>query len=367
MLGALLPVLSAHWALNDARAGYLFTAQFSGSMLGVLGSSFLMSRRGYRISLLLGLGLMALGSGTLLAGSWRLGIVSTLGFGIGFGFAIPTTNLLVSELNPENRAAALSLINLSWGVGAASCPFIVAALLHIHRPSYLLYGLAILLTAVAVGMSTIAFPVLSPKRDNGCQAAMSPWRSRSVPILGALFFLYVGSEASVSGWTATYAQRMAPGTGTLWVLMPSFFWAGLLLGRVLAPAVLRNVQELKLAQSGLVLSAVGIVALLGARNLSVIAIGVSLAGLGLSSVFPIAVASLSRKFGAAASPIAGTMFALAGAGGATVPWLVGYVSTRLDSLKYGLLIPLFGCVVMLILDVLLPKVNREHLDFGDRR
>ena len=117
MLGPMLPVLSARWALNDVLAGYLFTAQFSGSMLGVLASSFLVPRRGHRISLVLGLGFMALGSATLVAASWTLGTLSTLCFGIGLELAIPTTNLLVSELNPDKRAAALNLINLSWGAG----------------------------------------------------------------------------------------------------------------------------------------------------------------------------------------------------------------------------------------------------------
>lgn len=355
MLGPMLPVLSARWALNDAHAGYLFTAQFSGSMLGVMGSSFLMSRRGHRISVLFGLGLMALGSATLLATSWMLGMLSTLCFGIGLGLAIPTTNLLVSELNPEKRSAALSLINFSWGVGAVSCPFFVAALHRMDRISHLMYGVAALLTLVAVGMTRVSFPVFCPAPDNISRVETGLWRSRWVPIIGALFFLYVGSEAGVGGWTATYAQRMAAGAGTVWVLMPSLFWAALVLGRATAPVLLRDVRELKLAEFGLVLSMVGVVALLGARNLSAIAIGVSLAGLGFSSVFPIAIATLSHKFGSMASRVAGVMFALAGAGGATLPWLVGYTSTRLGSLKYGLLVPLFGCIVMLILNVLLSK------------
>lgn len=355
ILGPMLPVLSARWGLSDARAGYLFTAQFSGSMLGVVGSSFLMSRGGHRISLVLGLGLMALGSATLLATSWTVGILATICFGVGLGLAIPTTNLLVSELNPEKRASALSLINFSWGVGAATCPFFVGALLPMHRTSHLLYGVAALLTLVAVGLARVSFPFVSPAPENVAGVQTELWRSRWVPILGALFFLYVGSEAGVGGWIATYAQRMAAGTGTMWILMPSFFWAALLLGRATAPLLLRDVAELKMSQFGLVLSTVGVVALLAARNVSVVAIGVSLAGLGFSSVFPIAIATLSRKFGRSASRIAGVMFALAGAGGATLPWLIGYTSTRSGNLQYGLLVPLFGCIVMLILNVLLSR------------
>jgi fucose permease len=49
------------------------------------------------------------------------------------------------------------------------------------------------------------------------------------------------------------------------------------------------------------------------------------------------------------------MFVLAGAGGATIPWLIGYTSTRSGHLQYGLAVPLFGCAAMLILNLLLAK------------
>lgn len=356
MLGPMLPVLSARWALSDERAGYLFMAQFSGSMLGVWGSSLLMTRRGHRASLMLGLALMATGSVTLLVAGWVWGMVATLVFGMGLGLAIPTTNLLVSELNPEKRAASLSLVNFSWTVGAAACPFFVSALLPMRRTSYLLYGVATMLVLVAVGLTRVSFPDIGPTSETVVSAVPKDlWRSRWVPILGALFLLYVGTEAGVGGWTATYARRIETGNGVVWVLMPSFFWAALLLGRLTAPVLLRVVGELTLAEYGLAVSTIGVGALLAARNLSAVALGVSLTGLGLSSVFPIAIATLSRKFGADASRVAGVMFALAGAGGATLPWLIGYISTVAGNLKYGLLVPLFCCVVMLILNVLLAE------------
>jgi FHS family glucose/mannose:H+ symporter-like MFS transporter len=354
MLGPLLPVLAARWALNDARAGYLFTAQFSGSVLGAMGSSLLMARSAHRGSLTLGMALMALGSVSLLSASWICGIFATLTFGTGLGFTIPTTNLLISELHPERRAAAVSLVNFSWTVGAAACPFFVSALLRARRSSDLLYGVGVLLILVALSLARISLPDISSASESIVRPVpASFWRSRWAPILGALFFLYVGTEAGVGGWTATYAQRIALARGTMWVLMPSFFWAALLIGRATAPLLLNVVHELTLAEYGLAISVTGISALLAARNLFVVAIGVSLAGLGLSSVFPIAIATLSRKFGANASRIAGGMFALAGAGGATLPWLIGYVSTRSGNLKYGLAVPLFSCVMMLILNTLL--------------
>ena len=41
------------------------------------------------------------------------------------------------------------------------------------------------------------------------------------------------------------------------------------------------------------------------------------------------------------------MFALGGLGGATLPWLVGFLSTHFGSLKAGLVVPLLGCLTMI--------------------
>lgn len=354
MLGPMLPALSARWTLSDAQAGYLFSTQFAGSMLGVMGSSVLTTRRGHRPCLVLGLALMALGSIALVAGDWTLGLVATLSFGVGLGLAIPTTNLLISELNPEKRTAALSLINFSWGAGAAVCPFLVAAMLRMHRHSHLLDAIAGLLILVAISLTRVSFPNVCAPR-HAATMRMQLLRNRWIPILGALFFLYVGTEAGVGGWIATYAQRLSPASGTIWIFMPSFFWAALLVGRAITPLLLRSMQEAALARLGLAGSTIGLALLLSATTLSLIALAVSLAGFGFSSIFPIAIASLSRKFGANASHIAGSMFALAGAGGAILPWLVGYISTATGNLKFGLLVPLLGSILMLILNMILAQ------------
>jgi fucose permease len=356
MLGPLLPLLSARWALTDAQAGFFFTAQFLGSICGVLASSLLIPRRGHRLCLMLGFGMMALGSATLVAASWRLGLPAAFALGIGLGLAIPATNLVISVMHPEKRAAALNLINLSWGVGAVACPLLLSALLRRHPISFLLEGLAALLLLSIAGCAAVSFPVISAP-EQIASPTKAIWRGRWIFILGAIFFLYVGSEGAVSGWIATYAKRTSGdgGAGATWLLMPSFFWGSLLLGRASAPWCLRYVQDRRLAQLGLIVSAAGIVFLLAAKSLPAIALGAILAGLGFSSVFPFAIASLARHFGARESQVAGPMFALAGAGGATLPWLAGYFSTTFGALRYGLAVPLLGCILLLALNAQPPS------------
>ena len=352
LLGPMLPLFAAQWTLSDSQAGYLFTAQFATSILGVALSSVLVHRYGYRLTLVFGLGFMAMGAGMLARASWIVGLVSVCVYGFGLGLTIPTANLLIAELHPDRRATALNLLNFSWGIGAVGCPFVVAALQRSQRTSLLLLGMAVFLALLAISLGSIRMPV--DTKANSPKVAISEakikiWKNRFVPVLGALFFIYVGTESSIGGWVASYARRIDTGSGTFWALTPSFFWGSLLLGRALAPLILRHVRETTLASAGLVLASLGVFILLLANTMGLVVAGTSLAGLGLASVFPINIAMLSQWFGEMASRIGGVMFALSSLGGATAPWLVGALSSRFGSLRVGLTVPLVGSLTMLFL------------------
>jgi fucose permease len=125
----------------------------------------------------------------------------------------------------------------------------------------------------------------------------------------------------------------------------------LLLGRALAPLILKRAAESLLLRCGLLLGGVGITVLLFAHAPREVLAGAALAGLGLATVFPLLVSLLARQFGAAAQRVAGVIFAAAGVGGATLPWLVGAASTHFASLKAGLTVPLVGTLTMLVLHV----------------
>jgi fucose permease len=49
------------------------------------------------------------------------------------------------------------------------------------------------------------------------------------------------------------------------------------------------------------------------------------------------------------------MFSVAALGGATMPWLVGFISQHADSLRIGLLVPLLGSVSMIAIVAVLRR------------
>jgi FHS family glucose/mannose:H+ symporter-like MFS transporter len=348
LLGPMLPTLSARWSLNYSQAGALFTAQYLASTLAVALSGVLVSRWGFRFAMKAGLLLMGAGVALLLAGPKMMGILCIAAYGSGLGLAVPAANLLVAEVNPGRRSATLNLLNFFWSAGSVACPFLVAAAANRHRVPLLLAAVAGFAVLVAVGIAAMPSYIVEPsaKDADKNKGPAIPWKQGVVFFFGALFFLYVGLENGFGGWVASYAKSLGNLTPALAVMTPSFFYAALMLGRWLAPLLLRVTDEIRLVQAGLLIACAGMAGLVLSHGLRGVMVSASLAGLGLSYVYPITISLMSREFGPASSRIGSFMFTMSNLGGGIMPWMVGVSSNHFGTLKAGLAVPLIGCAVM---------------------
>lgn len=351
ILGPVLPVFITRWTLSDAQAGLFFTTQFTGSFIGVVLSSIFLAR-GYRNALVLGFLLLAAGAAGLSSTHQQIALFSTAAYGFGFGLTIPATNLCIAEIAGARRAAALNLLNMAYGAGAIACPILMLVGLSAGRLNEVLFAIAISSTLLAILFWTMRFESVSAE-SSGASAAISHEKSTSrhpihVPVaLALLFYLYVGTESGISGWVAEQARRI--GAGAVSTIVPMFFWTGILAGRGISALLLARIKEKSLVVAGLLLSAVGTTCLLLATARPQLILGVLLSGFGLAGLYPVFIAWLSKWYGERARRLGGVMFALAALGGATVPWTVGFVSQYSHSLRIGLLVPLAGCFIMMLL------------------
>jgi MFS transporter, FHS family, glucose/mannose:H+ symporter len=347
-IGPMLPVLKARWSLNDTDAGLFSLVQFSASLAGVFISSALVTAKGFKPAITLGLAMMGIGFALLNAPTFALALMASGIYGFGYGLVTPGTNLWVGESYGERRATALNIMNLAWGAGAISSSPLAMLTVRTAHVSVLLY---------IVGAFSIVLAVVLLRMPFGKPPHQEPSLSREVTsrtagfgvavMLGILFFVYVGTENGTSYWAADHAHRAATWSSNTFTLAPMFFFAGLLGGRGAAAAILLRLKEVAVAVGGILLAAAGLVVFVTARSPVVLFTSALLTGLGLSSLYPIYIAWLSKWFGARARKVGGVMFALAAAGASTMPTLVGVVSRYSDSLRIGLLVPLAGCVVML--------------------
>ena len=304
LLGPMLPILIARWALNDTQAGNLFLVQFLASLVGVQLAGVLLTRWGFRPAFLLGLLSMACGVATLYMGSLALGLASVAAYGLGLGLIIPTNNLLIAEIGSSagaglsssdsssdssrdssgdssrassrasSSASAVSLLNFFWGVGAVLCSVMVAWTAAHRLLPFFLGAVALFLLLLALAMRRLPFPAAakSSEAESAESSASSSWRdlakSPAIWLFAAVFFLYPGAETAVGGWIGSYASRLGSRGAAMASMMPAFFWSALTVGRAFATAFLHHFSERRVLRAGCAVGAAGIALLLWAPALS---------------------------------------------------------------------------------------------------
>ena len=356
VLGPILPVFIARWSLNDSKAGLFSTVAFGTSFGGVALSSLLTSYFGYRPSIVGGYVLMSAGLLGLNSSSLAVALVGAAAIGMGYGMAVPGTNLCVAEMGGSRNAGLVSLVNLAWGLGALACSPLLMFSLRFHLLPHMLIGIAAVGAVLTMTLLLTAVP--GEERTEAATGAARPAAHPGVPILiglAALFFIYVGTEVSFSFWAATYAKRLGASVEEMSTVAPMFFFGGLMAGRALTPLALNRIRDNRLALGALFVVIAGGAALLASSTQKLAFASLLVAGLGCSCLFPIYVAWLSRWYGAGAKRVSGIMFSMASFGAAAIPWLVGFVSARAGGLRAGLVVPLVDAVVMIVILLLLRR------------
>lgn len=350
MLGPLLPYFTHYWSLSDSQAGLFFTALYFASFLGTLATSSLLPRLGFSRAISIGYLLYAVGVALLRTGPWYLSAGFVFLYGLGYGLANPSINLRATVLPSKNVAAAVSLLNFTWGIGAVLAPFIVAFFLgHLNFRA--------LTTLLALGFLALCLLHFSRKEETPAALVARPrrtfadWRARlqSTPWLSLLqlFFFYVGIEISVGGLVALDEKRMTGMSAAGLAAAPAFFYGFLLLGRFLVPWELKIISQQALAVGCLVLAAIGITIVTLAQTPPVLYVGALFAGFGCAPQYPIYVTWLAARYKQDSTWLGALFFGVAGLGGSAMPGLVGLIGSHTHSLRYGFLLPL-ACALWMI-------------------
>ncbi|HEY2821837.1 MAG TPA: hypothetical protein VGJ06_12415 [Candidatus Acidoferrum sp.] len=351
--GPILPTFISRWNLTDSQAGLFFTVQFAASLAAVWITTGLTAWRGYRPGLVIGYILTGVGLAMLNAPTHGIALVAVAFYGMGYGLVVPPTNLAGAE---AGGAGVVSLLNFAWGIGAVACAPSLSVSLRHHSLTTFLWILAIVAFALAACFLFVALP--ARKYEDVVVAGKPGVTIPSVGItvvVAAIFFLYVGSEASIGGWAAEHVKRLLGHATALSTMTPLFFYVGLMVGRGFASLLLHHIGSLRFIITAFTLAVVGIGIVIVSRNTQLAIAGFTIAGLGCATIYPIYISWFSHWYGPAARRLGGVVFSMASLGGSAMPWLVGFVSTKANSLSIGFLVPLAGIFVMAVCVTFLRK------------
>lgn len=352
MLGAILPMLKADYALNYQVGGMLLSVQSVGYAAAGLGAGFLPLYFGLKRSFILLTSGVAIGMGMLLASGnpvWLLIAMALIG--ISKGAVTNYNNQIMSDLARGN-AGPLNLLHAFFAIGACLAPLAVLLCARVDASGWRLAA------AVATAVAVLGLLAMSRMKMDG---APSGGEAESAPVSFGFFrekifwvtvlivFFYQCIEASLMGWLTSFFVDSGVMTNDFAQVVTSALWIALLAGRFGCSAVAVRFRPYQMI---LVMAAgqLGFLYLLvHSRSFGMMMVATVGLGLSMSGMYGTSVSNAGDLF--ARYPVCMGFFVLLTSMGAVVaPSAVGVVA-NVAGMRAGLAVLLIAAVALISMAV----------------
>ena len=282
---------------------------------------------------------------------YRIGGLSLLGFA-GGGLAAS----LLYVLEPYFRNSPAWAVNITGGMFGLGCAFATLTVAATYSVFTSVWGrLALVPVPFIFGIlfwksrfpaARVPFPVRRPQEEKP-RRALSDLRSIAAVLFSLLLFFQFGNEWVMAGWLPLFLIRRL-GTNPVWAILAlAIYFLALTAGRVLGRRFIPSVSHRRLLLGGTVLAMAGYLLLSLTGSIAVAWLAVIAIGAGFAPVYPLLAETLDDRFTYHPGFYNG-IFSIAMTGAMCVPWLISYVDS-FWGIRYLMLVPAFGSVVVLVL------------------
>ena len=257
-LGSITDDLKQKFVLDEIAKGSLFSILPFGILAGSLLFGPLSDRYGYKMIFVVS-GLMLAGgfAGIAYADTIFLLKFSIFFFGIAGGAINGATNAIVSDISTEAKGANLSLLGVSFGIGAIGMPLLLAILRNDFSFETILTGVAVVTFIASILFLFVKFP--PPKHAQGfpLKKGLSLFRDTFIILIAFFLFMQSSFEAVMNNWSTTYLtnEHSVVKNNALYAL--SLYVVGLTVMRLLTGSILRSLALLKILAISFVLILAG--------------------------------------------------------------------------------------------------------------
>jgi len=359
MLGTILPDLSDRFHLSPSQNGTIASAQALGLIIASLGVGPLLDNEGKKLGLILGLAFICIALFALPRSSGFRSILFLIFLlGVGGGIVVTAANGLVSDVGQAHRGAALNLVNLFFGLGGLTTPFIAANLFG-RNWVRLCYTIASL-TIVTLLVQILTKMPLPTGAEGFVLADAAAVLARPLLLLIGLFlFLYIGCEVGVWNWLPRHLIAQGIPESRALNILSLGFALGLLIGRLGISAVLIRVPAVTVTLVASVAMAFTTFLMLRANRPAAAFVLVFLSGLSMAPVFPTTLAIVADAFPRMTSTAMGFVITCGWIGLAVSSRIIGVIAGGDPRrLKKALLVIPASAVLMVGLDLAIQSALR---------
>jgi fucose permease len=358
LLGAILPA----WGYHRDPPDFIVVGNYFLSLaLGIIAATWaaepLRIKRGLSVLLVAGCVLSCLALLFLAAiplppaGSDWLRVAGLFALGIGAGLL---NAALFHGILPrfQRDAAGTVVIGGAWyGIGCLAATLLVAGTFYAYTvPSILI------LMAVVPGMFAGVYArtriAVTPASPRPLRQVLADFRSPGAVLFALLLFFQFGNEWSIAGWLPIFLIRRVGLSQSAALEILALYWLFLLIGRLVAIALLPRVRHTRLLM-GSVLSAIfGCLILFSTNNAFGAGTGALFVGAGFASIYPLVAEAIGRRFPYYHPGFFNGIFTFAQTGGLIAPATLGYAAAYWG-VGVVLGIPLIGTFMVMLLLVMI--------------
>jgi fucose permease len=297
MLGTILPELSDRFHLTPTQNGTIAFAQALGLIIASVGVGPLLDTEGDKIGLVLGLVFIAIALFALpRSPGFRSILLLLFLLGVGGGIVVTGANALVSGVSVAHRGTALNLVNLFFGLGGFTTPFISANLFK-RNWVRLCYTVASLTVVTVVIQAVTKMPPPTTGAAGFVLADAGPILGRPLLfMLGLFLFLYISCEVGVWNWLPRHLIAQGIPESRALNILSLGFALGLLFGRVGVSPILIHEPAIAVTLAASIAMAVTTFLMLRTNKPTAAFILVFIAGLSMAPVFPTTLAIVGTAF-----------------------------------------------------------------------
>ncbi len=342
-LGSAWPLMYGDLDVPVGWAGFISAIISSGTIVSSLLSHRVIRRYGTGVVTVTSVGLTAVALlGFSISPSFWWLLLLAVPLGLGAGAVDSGLNAFVAM---HYAARHMNWLHCFWGVGAMLGPILISTFTATEHSWRSGYGCISAIQFGLVALLLYSLPVWRRREQDHAQeeahhpvskhGLLAPLRVEGAWLALVVFLFYSAIEGSVMLWGATFlveAREVSPEQAAGWI---SLFFLGLTAGRALSGFVSIKLSNENLIILGCGILVTGLVLMLLPLPASVTLLGLMMAGLGLSPIFPAMLHQTPVHFGKRnTSASMGLQMACAYTGATVVPPLLGFM---LSSLSFNLM------------------------------
>jgi len=352
VLGPLVPDIAQVIGLRKDVTGILISINFAGALVSVMLGGILADRYGKKRVFIVAMGGFIIAIVLFAFGYTFMAFAGACLLGGALGGSLEgLCGAIITDSDPESSHRNMSLLQIAFSAGAVSA-LVVTSRLQGTAGAWRTVFLALATVAAVVLLLSMLMRV--PPAPAGEQISLTIVRrvigSPFLLLLAAAIAFYVGSEMGLANWVRWLLEKEGSRPADA-LLAPALFWGMTGVGRFISGQLCRRYAGLRVLGWLLIGGLCAFVVLLLPFGLWPLWLGVGLAGLTFSGVWPMIIGQGSTHFPAYSGTTVALLVVAGNVGGLLFPAPAGFIIERgspwLGILYLGVLFVLLTLTILL--------------------